>query len=120
MAPKKPPAVSGHDLFRLEPVKLIDLRRELMRLAELIDWPVFEHEFGRRFASISKSLVSNSPLFRDQDKPSRSDSAYQRRCKISRTEMGFSTVSHSSQLASSTRLYLTSKGLRVACARLMR
>lgn len=37
MGPKKPPVASDHDLFRLEPMKLIDPRHELLRLAELIE-----------------------------------------------------------------------------------
>ena len=51
MGPKKPPAASDHDLFRLELVNLVDTRHELVRLAELIDWSVFEREFGGQFAS---------------------------------------------------------------------
>jgi len=51
MGPKKPPVASSHDLFRLELVNLIDPRHELVRLAELIDWSVFEREFGAQFVS---------------------------------------------------------------------
>ena len=51
MGPKAPPAATDHDLFRLELVNLIDARHELVRLAELIDWSVFEREFGGQFVS---------------------------------------------------------------------
>ncbi|MCO5120700.1 MAG: IS5 family transposase [Burkholderiaceae bacterium] len=51
MGPKTPPAATDHDLFRLELVNLIDARHELVRLAELIDWSVFEREFGGQFVS---------------------------------------------------------------------
>lgn len=37
MGPKKLPAASDHDLFRLKLVNLIDLRHKPV-LAELIDW----------------------------------------------------------------------------------
>jgi IS5 family transposase len=51
MGPKSPPAASDQDLFRLELINMIDRRHELVRLAELIDWPVFDREFGAQFAS---------------------------------------------------------------------
>lgn len=38
---------SGHDLFRLE----------VVRVAELIDWSVIEREFSRRFVSTTRHLV---------------------------------------------------------------
>lgn len=51
MGPKKPSPMSEHDLFRLELVNLIDRRHELVRLAELIDWAVFDREFSPQFVS---------------------------------------------------------------------
>jgi transposase, IS5 family len=48
----KPPApVVVQDLFRQELVNIIDMRHELVRLAELIDWSVFDREFGAQFVS---------------------------------------------------------------------
>jgi IS5 family transposase len=47
--PKK--AESEQDLFRLELVNILDQRHELVRLAELIDWSVFDQEFGSQFES---------------------------------------------------------------------
>ena len=51
MRSKAPPAATDHDLFRLELMNLIDARHELVRLAALIEWSVFEREFGAQFAS---------------------------------------------------------------------
>ncbi|MBN9403801.1 MAG: IS5 family transposase [Burkholderiales bacterium] len=51
MGPKSPPAVTEHDLFRLELINMVNRRHELVRLAELVDWSVFEREFGTQFAS---------------------------------------------------------------------
>ena len=51
MGPKSPPSATDHDLFRLELMSMIDRRHELVRLAGLIDWPVFDREFGAQFAS---------------------------------------------------------------------
>ena len=51
MGPKSPTAASDHDLFRLELTNMVDRRHELVRLAELIDWSVFDREFGAQFAS---------------------------------------------------------------------
>lgn len=39
------------DLFRQELVNIINMRHELVRLAELIDWLVFDREFGAQFVS---------------------------------------------------------------------
>lgn len=47
--PQKP--VSEQDLFRLELVNILDQRHELVRLAALIDWSVFDQEFGSQFES---------------------------------------------------------------------
>jgi len=51
MGPKPPAVATDHDLFRLELVKIIDSRHELARLGELIDWSVFDREFGAQFVS---------------------------------------------------------------------
>lgn len=51
MGPKPPSAPTDHDLFRLELVNIIDSRHELVRLSELIDWSVFDREFGAQFES---------------------------------------------------------------------
>jgi len=48
----KPPApVVVQDLFRQELVNIINMRHERVRLAELIDWSVFDREFGAQFVS---------------------------------------------------------------------
>jgi IS5 family transposase len=48
----KPPApVVVDDLFRNELVDIINMRHELAGLAELIDWSVFDGEFGAQFVS---------------------------------------------------------------------
>ena len=39
------------DLFRNELVNIINMRHELVRLAEVIDWSVFDREFGAQFVS---------------------------------------------------------------------
>lgn len=47
----KPSApVVVQDLFRHALVGIIDLRYELVRLAELNEWSVFDREFGAQFA----------------------------------------------------------------------
>ncbi|MGK2953542.1 MAG: IS5 family transposase [Thiobacillus sp.] len=51
MGPKPPAVATDHDLFRLELVNIIDSRHELARLGELIDWSVFDREFGAQFVS---------------------------------------------------------------------
>lgn len=51
MGPKPRKATSEHDLFRMELANLIDQRHELVKLAELIDWPAFEAEWGPKFES---------------------------------------------------------------------
>ena len=46
MKPKRQESVPQEDLFRMRLENLIDPRHELVRLARLIDWPVFERELG--------------------------------------------------------------------------
>lgn len=51
MGPKPPAVATSLDLFRLELVNIIDARHELARLSELIDWSVFDREFGAQFVT---------------------------------------------------------------------
>jgi hypothetical protein len=46
MRAKPPTPVVVEDLFRQELVNIINMRHELVRLAELIDWSVFDRQFG--------------------------------------------------------------------------
>jgi len=50
MKPKKP-SVEQDDLLRARLVEMIDMRHELVKLAALIDWEVFEREWGGFFPS---------------------------------------------------------------------
>lgn len=50
MKPRKPPPEQD-DLLRARLVEMIDLRHELVRLADLIDWDVFEREWAGFFPS---------------------------------------------------------------------
>lgn len=49
MGPKKIESELDNDLFRHRLDNLIDMRHELVRLSELIDWPVFESQWGALF-----------------------------------------------------------------------
>ena len=51
MRSKPPKSAVENDLFRQELVNIINMRHELVRLAELIDWSVFDREFGAQFVS---------------------------------------------------------------------
>jgi len=54
----KPPApVVVEDLFRQELVYIINMRHELVRLTELIDWSVFDRQFGAQFVSSTGRLA---------------------------------------------------------------
>lgn len=46
MTPKKPPAPPSPDLFRNRLDNMLNHRHELYRLADLIDWSMFDTEFG--------------------------------------------------------------------------
>lgn len=46
MKPKRQESIPQEDLFRMRLESLIDPCHKLVRLANLIDWPVFEREFG--------------------------------------------------------------------------
>lgn len=50
MKPRKPPPEQD-DLLRARLVEMIDVRHELVKLAELIDWEVFEREWAGFFPS---------------------------------------------------------------------
>ncbi len=50
MKPRTPPS-EQNDLFRARLVEMIDMRHELVKLAELIDWEVFDREWGGFFPS---------------------------------------------------------------------
>jgi len=50
MKPRKPPAEQD-DLLRARLVEMIDMRHELVKLAALIDWEVFEREWSEFFPS---------------------------------------------------------------------
>jgi len=50
MKPRKPPAEQD-DLLRARLVEMIDMRHELVKLGTLIDWDVFEREWGGFFPS---------------------------------------------------------------------
>jgi len=49
MRPKNPDSNPSDDLFRNRLDNLIDMRHELVRLAELIDWEVFDEQWGELF-----------------------------------------------------------------------
>ncbi len=46
MSPEKPHASPSSDLFRNRLDNMLNHRHELYRLADLIDWPMFDSEFG--------------------------------------------------------------------------
>lgn len=50
MKPRKPPPEQD-DLLRARPVEMIDMRHDLVQLADLIDWEVFEREWTGFFPS---------------------------------------------------------------------
>jgi IS5 family transposase len=50
MKPRKPPPEQD-DLLRARLVEMIDMRHELVKLAALIDWEVFEREWAGLFPS---------------------------------------------------------------------
>jgi IS5 family transposase len=50
MKPRKPPPEQD-DLLRARLIEMIDMRHELVKLANLIDWEVFEREWVGFFPS---------------------------------------------------------------------
>ncbi len=46
MTPEKPQKSPSHDLFRNRLDNMLNHRHELYRLADLIDWSMFDTEFG--------------------------------------------------------------------------
>ena len=57
MLPKERDAAPQSDLFRLKLVNLIDLRHELCRLAEAIQWQALADEFGALYAEAGRPGV---------------------------------------------------------------
>ena len=57
MLPKERDATPQSDLFRLKLVNLIDLRHELCRLAEAIQWQALADEFGALYAEAGRPGV---------------------------------------------------------------
>jgi IS5 family transposase len=51
MRAKPPVEPRVDDLFRNELANIINMRHELVRLSEVIDWAVFDREFGAQFVS---------------------------------------------------------------------
>ena len=66
MKPRKPPA-DQDDLLRVRLVEMIDMRHELVKLAALIDWDIFDREWAGFFRShtgrpaTSPRLVAGRP-----------------------------------------------------------
>lgn len=54
MRPKEPPATTTDDLFRARLCSIINPRHELVRLAHLIDWRMFETAFGPLYAEFGR------------------------------------------------------------------
>ena len=54
MRPKEPPATTPDDLFRAHLSNIINPRHELVRLAQLIDWRMFETAFGPLYAEVGR------------------------------------------------------------------
>ena len=61
MKPRKPPAEQD-DLLRARLVEMIDMRHELVKLGTLIDWDIFEREWGGFFPSHTGRPASLSRL----------------------------------------------------------
>src|SRR5262244_3669196 len=54
MRPKEPPATTPDDLFRARLSNIINPRHALVRLAQLIDWRMFETAFGPLYAEVGR------------------------------------------------------------------
>jgi len=61
MKPRKPPPEQD-DLLRARLVEMIDMRHELVKLAALIDWEVFEREWAGLFPSSIGRLATQTRL----------------------------------------------------------
>lgn len=61
MKPRNPSADQG-DLLRVRLVNMIDLRHELVKLASLIDWDIFEREWLGFFPSHTGRLATSPRL----------------------------------------------------------
>jgi len=57
MRPNEKSATPQNDLFRLKLENLIDLRHELCRLAERIEWPQLADRFGALYAEVGRPGV---------------------------------------------------------------
>ncbi|MFM1988774.1 MAG: hypothetical protein RJA99_1731 [Pseudomonadota bacterium] len=88
-AGKPPVEPRFDDLVRNELAKIINMRHELVRLSEVIDWAVFDRRFGAQFVSATgrpaqptrrvagllylKHLYALSANFSDRGRPFRAD-----------------------------------------------
>lgn len=57
MRPKEPEETPQDDLFRMKLVNLLDLRHELCRLAERIEWQRLAEQFGELYAEAGRPGV---------------------------------------------------------------
>jgi len=66
MKPRNPPPEQD-DLLRTRLVEMIDMRHELVKLAALIDWEVFEREWAGFFPSQTRRgpVADRSPSHAD-------------------------------------------------------
>ena len=58
MVPEKPSNQTQFDLFRLQLDNIINCNHELYRLAEMIDWSVFDESFGALYYP-NKEVLAN-------------------------------------------------------------
>ncbi len=54
MRPKEPLTTTTDDLFRARLSNIINPRHELVRLAQMIDWRMFETAFGPLYAEVGR------------------------------------------------------------------
>ena len=57
MRPNEPEPTPQDDLFRLKLVNLLDLRHELCRLADQIQWQALAEQFGALYAEAGRPGV---------------------------------------------------------------
>ncbi len=58
MKPQTPPELPTDDLFRQRLENLIDMRHELVKLTELIDWGHFDAQWGEAFCEIGRPAIA--------------------------------------------------------------
>ena len=58
MKPQPPPVVPTDDLFRQRLENLIDMRHELVKLTELIDWEHFDAQWGEAFCEVGRPAIA--------------------------------------------------------------